>query len=87
MDSTELVLECSTRSNETARWEVLNSTSDANSVIISNVTNSLSNLMVQIVEGEVTVRCSSLEYDDLELVDITITTGIMLVLAIDFKCL
>ena len=32
--------------------------------------------MVQIIEGEVTVRCRLLEYD-VESVDVTITTGYM----------
>ena len=71
----ELSLDCSTRNNESARWEVINSTSDSNVVVIDNITNSFSNLMVQIIDGEVTVRCRSLEYGDLESVDVTITTG------------
>ncbi|XP_065910295.1 uncharacterized protein [Dysidea avara] len=72
-DGAVLSLDCTTRNNESARWEVINSTSSANIIIIDNITNSLSNLMVQIIEGEVTVRCRLLEYD-VESVDVTITT-------------
>jgi len=71
----ELSLTCSAlSSDDNVTWMVINSSSNSNYTVNQViVNNSVSYLTVRIFEGEVTVVCTSQEYN--ESINVTITTG------------
>jgi len=71
----ELSLTCSAlSSDDNVTWMVINSSSNSNYTVNQViVNNSISYLTVRIFEGEVTVVCTSQEYN--ESINVTITTG------------